>query len=83
MVGFAEEAPLHHNEEQRAAMASVGRAMFSHLGVEQTTQHTTQEEIVDLPVADSVGDVNPEMEDYVEEDEDQDQDVVRLPKHGL
>ncbi len=72
MVGFAEEAPLHHNEAQRAAMASSAEPMFSHLGVEQTTQHTTQEEIVDLPVADSVGDVNPEMEDYVEEDEDQD-----------
>lgn len=72
MVGFAEEAPLHHNEAQRAAMASSAEPMFSHLGVE----HTTQEESVDLPVADSVGDVNPEMEDYVEEDEDQDQDVV-------
>ncbi len=76
MVGFAEEAPLHHNEAQRAAMASSAEPMFSHLGVEQTTQHTTQEESVDLPVADSVGDVNPEVEDYVEEDEEQDQDVT-------
>ncbi|MCG6265056.1 DNA translocase FtsK, partial [Vibrio vulnificus] len=35
-----------------------------------------QEESVGLPAADSVGDVNPEVEDYVEENEEQDQDVT-------
>lgn len=76
MVGFAEEAPLHHNEAQSVAIAESREPMFSYPGVEPTTQHTTQEESVELPAADSVGDVNPEVEDYVEENEERDQDVT-------
>ncbi|EGR0062980.1 TPA: DNA translocase FtsK [Vibrio vulnificus] len=76
MVGFAEEAPLHRNEAQSVAIAESREPMFSHPGVEPTTQHTTQEESVELPAVGSVGDVNPEVEDYVEENEEQDQDVT-------